>query len=118
MWQDLAALTPPLVVCVAFLIGLAMLLRRQMAPKRRAEQERQAPIARPAVLKFQVTTGLSELAELPNWAVGLAADPVSVMRTIYVSLLLTMPFLARLLRVTRAPGAHAGLHARKIIKQF
>jgi len=36
MWQDLAALTPPLVVCVAFLIGLALLLRSQMAPKRRA----------------------------------------------------------------------------------
>jgi hypothetical protein len=36
MWQDLAALTPPLVVCVAFLIGVAMLLRSQLAPKRRA----------------------------------------------------------------------------------
>jgi hypothetical protein len=36
MWQDLAALTPPLVVCVAFIVGLAMLLRREMAPKRRA----------------------------------------------------------------------------------
>jgi hypothetical protein len=36
MWQDLAALTPPLVVCAAFLIGLAMLLRSQLAPKRRA----------------------------------------------------------------------------------
>ncbi len=38
MWQDLAALTPPLVVCIAFLIGLAMLLRREMSPKRRAER--------------------------------------------------------------------------------
>jgi hypothetical protein len=36
MWQDLAALTPPLVVCVAFLIGLTLLLRSQLAPKRRA----------------------------------------------------------------------------------
>ena len=36
MWQDLAALTPPLVVCVAFVIGVALLLRREMAPKRRA----------------------------------------------------------------------------------
>jgi hypothetical protein len=35
MWQDLAALTPPLVVCVAFLIGLAIFLRREMSPKRR-----------------------------------------------------------------------------------
>ncbi len=37
MWQDLAALTPPLVVCAAFLIGLAMLLRHQMPAKRRGE---------------------------------------------------------------------------------
>jgi hypothetical protein len=36
MWTDLAALTPPLVVAIAFLVGLAMLLRREMAPKRRA----------------------------------------------------------------------------------
>jgi hypothetical protein len=35
MWQDLAALTPPLVVCVAFIIGLVIFLRREMAPKRR-----------------------------------------------------------------------------------
>jgi len=38
MWQDLAALTPPLVVCIAFLVGVAMLLRREMSPKRRAER--------------------------------------------------------------------------------
>jgi hypothetical protein len=38
MWSDLAALTPPLVVCVAFLIGLAVFLRREMSPKRRAER--------------------------------------------------------------------------------
>jgi hypothetical protein len=34
MWQDLAALTPPLIVCVAFIIGLVIFLRRQMGPKR------------------------------------------------------------------------------------
>ena len=39
MWTDLAALTPPLVMCVAVLIGVAMLLRSQMSPKRRAERE-------------------------------------------------------------------------------
>jgi len=38
MWTDLAALTPPLIVCVAFLIGVAMLLRREMSPKRRADR--------------------------------------------------------------------------------
>jgi len=39
MWQDLAALTPPLVVGVAFLIGLIVFLRREMSPKRRASRE-------------------------------------------------------------------------------
>lgn len=34
MLTDLAALTPPLVVCVAFLIGVGLFLRRQMAAKR------------------------------------------------------------------------------------
>jgi membrane protein insertase Oxa1/YidC/SpoIIIJ len=38
MWQDLGALAPSLIVCVAFLIGVAMLLRREMSPKRRAER--------------------------------------------------------------------------------
>ena len=35
MLQDLAALTPPLVVCGAFLIGVALFLRRQMGGSRR-----------------------------------------------------------------------------------
>jgi len=34
MWQDLAALTPPLVVCAAFIIGLAIFLRREMGARR------------------------------------------------------------------------------------
>jgi hypothetical protein len=38
VWSDLAALIPPLVVCVAFLVGVALLLRSQMSPKRRAER--------------------------------------------------------------------------------
>jgi membrane protein insertase Oxa1/YidC/SpoIIIJ len=42
MWQDLAAVTPPLVVCVAFLVGVAMFLRYQMSPKRRAERDAKA----------------------------------------------------------------------------
>jgi membrane protein insertase Oxa1/YidC/SpoIIIJ len=36
MWQDLAALTPSLVVCVAFVIGVALFLRREMTSKRRS----------------------------------------------------------------------------------
>jgi hypothetical protein len=35
MTQDLAALAPPAIVCVAFLIGGWLLLRRELAPKRR-----------------------------------------------------------------------------------
>ena len=33
MLSDLAALTPPVVVCVAFLIGLGLFLRHQLGPK-------------------------------------------------------------------------------------
>ena len=39
MWQDLAALTPPLVVCVAFIIGVVIFVRREMSPKRRAARD-------------------------------------------------------------------------------
>lgn len=45
MTQDLAALAPSAIVCVAFLIGGWMLLRRELAPKRRkraAADDRQA----------------------------------------------------------------------------
>ncbi len=35
MLQDLAALAPPAIVCAAFVIGGWMLLRRELAPKRR-----------------------------------------------------------------------------------
>ncbi|MGH3186777.1 MAG: hypothetical protein ACRDPY_09545 [Streptosporangiaceae bacterium] len=41
MLSDLAALAPSLIVCVAFLVGVAMFLRSQMSPKRReARNER------------------------------------------------------------------------------
>jgi hypothetical protein len=36
MTQDLAAIAPSAIVCVAFLIGGWMLLRRELAPKRRS----------------------------------------------------------------------------------
>ena len=38
MLADLAALTPPLVVCVAFLIGVVLFLRRQMGSRRQPEE--------------------------------------------------------------------------------
>lgn len=37
MMADLAALTPPLVVCIGFIVGLVLFLRHQLAPKRRAD---------------------------------------------------------------------------------
>jgi hypothetical protein len=37
--KDLAALTPPAVVCVAFLVGLVLLLRREMAPRHRVRED-------------------------------------------------------------------------------
>jgi hypothetical protein len=50
MLQDLAALAPPVIVCIAFLIGAWVIVRRELAPKRRqraadeaaADEERSA----------------------------------------------------------------------------
>lgn len=42
MVQDLEALAPPVIVCLVFLIGAGLLLRRELAPKRRARAEREA----------------------------------------------------------------------------
>ena len=39
MASDLAAVAPSAIVCAAFLIGLGMLLRRELGPKRRARSE-------------------------------------------------------------------------------
>jgi membrane protein insertase Oxa1/YidC/SpoIIIJ len=44
MLQDLEVLTPSLVVCAAFLIGIVMFLRRQMSPKRPGDEEGPADI--------------------------------------------------------------------------
>jgi hypothetical protein len=37
--RDLSVLTPPLVVCVAFLIGVGAFLRHEMASRRRRRDE-------------------------------------------------------------------------------
>lgn len=42
MLQDLATLVPPAIVCAGFLVGAWMLLRREMAPKRRSRRDGQA----------------------------------------------------------------------------
>ena len=39
MLQDLAALAPPLIILVGFGIGVGMLLRHQMSPKRRESSD-------------------------------------------------------------------------------
>ena len=40
MLADLEALTPPLIVAAAFLIGVVLFLRRQMSPRGRPEDDR------------------------------------------------------------------------------
>jgi hypothetical protein len=44
MLQDLEALTPPLVVAAAFLIGLVLFLRRQMGPGDSADHDAETDI--------------------------------------------------------------------------
>jgi hypothetical protein len=42
MLQDLAALTPPAIVCAAVLVGTWAIVRRELAPKRRERAEAEA----------------------------------------------------------------------------
>jgi hypothetical protein len=49
MLQDLAALAPPAIVCAAFLVGAWVIVRRELAPKRRQRanaKRQQAPGSR------------------------------------------------------------------------
>jgi hypothetical protein len=39
MLQVLAALAPPFIVCVAFLVGVGALVRRELAPRRARRRE-------------------------------------------------------------------------------
>lgn len=57
MWQDLGALTPSLVVCAAFVAGVFVLLRREMAPRRRRREGNRPPQDMPA------DSGISELGD-------------------------------------------------------
>ena len=44
MWQDVAALTPPLVMAAAVIIAVVFFLRHQMGPKRDStDTERREP---------------------------------------------------------------------------
>jgi hypothetical protein len=42
MLQDLAALAPPAIVCVAFLVGAWVIVRKELAPKRREREQAEA----------------------------------------------------------------------------
>jgi hypothetical protein len=42
MMQDLAALAPPAIVCAAFLVGAWVIVRKELAPKRRQAGRSQA----------------------------------------------------------------------------
>lgn len=46
MLQDLAALAPPAIVCAGFVVGAWVLIRRELAPKRRQREERAEEKAR------------------------------------------------------------------------
>jgi hypothetical protein len=45
MLQDLAALAPPVIVCVAFVAGAWAIVRRELAPKRRAARAQSDAVA-------------------------------------------------------------------------
>jgi hypothetical protein len=45
MLQDLSALAPPVIVCVAFLIGAWVLIRRELAPKRAVREDADDEVA-------------------------------------------------------------------------
>lgn len=52
MMQDLAAVAPSAIVCAAFLIGAWAIVRRELAPRRRARAQARAvadePVSEPA----------------------------------------------------------------------
>jgi hypothetical protein len=39
MLQDLEVLAPSVIVCVAFLVGVGALVRRELAPKRKGREQ-------------------------------------------------------------------------------
>ncbi len=66
MWQDIAALTPPLVMCAAFLIGVVFFLRHQMGSKREAKRAARRAAGRPAVLIFPERRYMPNRDNWPN----------------------------------------------------
>jgi hypothetical protein len=54
MLQDLATLAPSVIVGGGFLVGVVMLIRHEMAPKHREDDEVQVPSA--GVLETNVTS--------------------------------------------------------------
>jgi hypothetical protein len=66
MRSDLAALTPPLVMAVAFIAGVVALLRREMAPRRRDRMVQQDETVLPAGPDGETTS--PEYAQMPGGA--------------------------------------------------
>lgn len=65
MLQDLAALAPPLIVCVAFLVGVGVLVRRELAPRRRARaRDANAGSANDDKTRCTVVTGHAETVRM------------------------------------------------------
>jgi hypothetical protein len=74
MLQDLAALTPPAIVCAAVLIGAWAIVRRELAPKRkeRAEAAETADEER-AVDREHAEAYIPDIGDLSRPAAGLCA---------------------------------------------
>jgi hypothetical protein len=65
--QDVAALAPPLIMCVAVIIGVAWLLKSQMAPKRRqSAADSQADDLRAGGQSEQEVCAISEQVAVPG----------------------------------------------------
>lgn len=58
MLQDLETIAPSVIVCAAFLVGVIVLLRREMAPRRRAREESESDRAEVAQRKDREHTEL------------------------------------------------------------
>jgi hypothetical protein len=62
MLQDLAAIAPPLIICVAFLVGVGYLFRHELAPRRRGAGR----VGDPAAPAARVVTKSAETIREPG----------------------------------------------------
>jgi hypothetical protein len=70
MLKDLAALTPPLVMAVAFIAGVVALLRSEIAPRRRLTKRQSEETGSPPDPHSEMTT-TADCAQMPGmWQNG------------------------------------------------